>query len=72
MPNSDNKFETFKYKHVLESKISGNAVSMRSKIKNVGAIQIGLIKLNTAYNIGNPKDFALEEISITYRPKSPR
>ena len=72
LPNSDNKFETFKYKHVLSNKISGNAVSMRSKIKNVGSIQIGLIKISTGNNIPNPKDLAIEEISITHRTKSPK
>ena len=72
LPDSANKFETFKYKHVLSSNVSGNAASMRSKIKNVGSIQIGLIKLATSNNIANPKDFAIEEISITHRTKSPK
>ena len=68
LPDTSNKFETFKYRHVLDSNATGSAVSMRSKIKNVGAIQIGLIKLHGAAYTN--ADFSLEEIAITHRIKS--
>jgi len=68
LPATSDKFETYKYRHVLASGVSGDAVSMRSKVKNVGAIQIGLAKLHTD-NAINPS-FALEEIAITFRNKS--
>ena len=68
LPATSDKFETYKYRHVLASGVSGDAVSMRSKVKNVGAIQIGLAKLHTDNTI-NPS-FALEEIAITFRNKS--
>ena len=70
LPDTSNKYETFRYKHVLDSGVSGNAVSLRSKIKNVGAIQIGLVKLHVAAALNS--DFSLEEVSITYRPKRPK
>ena len=42
---------------------------MRGRLKNVGAIQIGLLKINSnSYSIN--ADFEIEEISITYRDKS--
>ena len=68
LPATSDKFETYKYRHVLASGVSGDAVSMRSKVKNVGAIQIGLAKLHTDNTI-NPS-FALEEIAVTFRNKS--
>lgn len=73
LPDTSNKFETFKYKHVLDntprSGVDGTPVSMRGRLKNVGAIQIGLLKINSnSYSIN--ADFEIEEISITYRDKS--
>ena len=68
LPATSDKFETYKYRHVLASGVSGDAVSMRSKVKNVGAIQIGLAKLHTDNTINS--SFALEEIAITFRNKS--
>ena len=72
LPDTSGKFETFKYKHVLDntphSSTTGSAVTMRSKAKNVGAIQIGLIKL-ASNSYSTAADFELEEISITYRDK---
>ena len=70
LPTTSNKYETYKYQHVLSSGVSGNAASMRSILKNVGAIQIGLVKLNSTTALN--KDFTLEEVSITYRPKRPK
>ena len=69
LPDTSNKFETFRYRHVLSDKVSGSAVSLRSKIKNVGAIQVGLAKLSIAYPLN---EFEIEELSITYREKSPK
>jgi hypothetical protein len=68
LPNTSNKIETFKYKHVLDSNTSGSATSLRGQLKNVGAIQIGLAKLSSTNTIQS--SFALEEIAITYRGKS--
>ena len=68
LQNTSGNMETLKYKHVLSSNTTGNAISMRSKLKNVGAIQIGLAKLSTTNTI--PADFSLEEIAITFRGKS--
>ena len=72
LPDTSNKYETYRYKNVLSGGFTGDAVSMRSKIKNVGAIQVGLVKLYDGSNIANPEDFAIEEISITFRQKSAR
>jgi len=68
LPATSSKFETFKYRHVLDSGTTGSAVSMRSKVKNVGAIQIGLAKFNIANPISGA--FSIEEIALTYRTKS--
>ena len=69
LPDTTSKYETFKYKHVLSSNVTGSAVSMRSKLKNVGAIQIGLVKLDSSSSTLQ-SEFELEEISITYRAKN--
>jgi hypothetical protein len=69
LPDTSNKFETFRYRHVLSDKVSGSAVSLRSKIKNVGAIQVGLAKLSISYPLN---EFEIEELSITYREKNPK
>ena len=63
-------WETFQYKHVLDNGVTGNPASMRSKLKNVGSIQIGLVRL--AKGETTASDFTLEEISITYRMKNPK
>jgi hypothetical protein len=70
LPTTSGNYETYKYKNVLSLGTNGTPVSMRSKIKNVGAIQIGLAKFYIDGNIAS--DFSLEEISITYRDKSPK
>ena len=70
LPGTGNKYETYKYKHVLSNGTSGDAVSMRSKIKNAGAIQIGLVKLNLDNNLN--AEFTIEEVALTYRKKSPK
>ena len=70
LPTTSGKYETYKYDKVLSSNISGNAKSMRSELKNVGAIQIGLVKLYAAGT--TPSDFKLEEIAIVHRIKSPK
>ena len=69
LPTTASKYETFKFKHVLDNKVIGDPVPMRSKLKNVGAIQIGLVKLDNTSSDLDP-DFELEEISITYRSKT--
>jgi len=70
LPTTLGNYETYKYKNVLSLGTNGTPASMRSKIKNVGAIQIGLAKFYIDGNIAS--DFSLEEISITYRDKSPK
>ena len=62
--------ETFKYKHVLDSNTHGSAVSMRSQLKNIGSLKIGLARLHTGSTC--PTDIEIEEISITYREKNPK
>lgn len=68
LPTTGSKYETYKYRHVLASGTTGDAASMRSKIKNVGAIQVGLVKLNVDNSL--PAILSLEEIAITHRVKS--
>ena len=70
LPTTSDKYETYKYQHVLSSGVSGDASSMRSVLKNVGAIQIGLVKIYTDGSIN--ADFSIEEISVTYRDKNPK
>lgn len=68
LPTTGSKYKTYKYRHVLASGTTGDAASMRSKIKNVGAIQVGLVKLNVDNSL--PAILSLEEIAITHRVKS--
>ena len=70
LPTTSSKIETFTYKHVLDSKVTGDAVSMRSQLKNIGSLKIGLDRLHTGSTC--PTDIEIEEISITYREKNPK
>ena len=70
LPTTSSKIETFTYKHVLDSKVTGDAVSMRSQLKNIGSLKIGLARLHTGSTC--PTDIEIEEISITYREKNPK
>ena len=65
LPDTSSKFETFTYKHLGETGVG--PTSLRSVMKNIGAVQIGLVK-NSSSN-DTDADFELEEISITYREK---
>ena len=68
LPTTGGKLETYTYKHVLANGDDGSAVSLRSKLKNVGSIKVGVAKTNISATV--PVDFELEEIAITYREKS--
>ena len=65
LPDTSSKFETFTYKRISETGVG--IKSLRSVAKNIGAIQIGLLKNATSND--TDADFELEEISITYRDK---
>lgn len=71
LPGTSNRFETFKYNHVLASGSTGDATSMRTILKNCGAIQIGLIRNDSSGSVTD-STFELEEIAITYREKRVR
>jgi len=65
LPDTSSKFETFTYKHLAKTGVG--IKSIRSVMKNIGAVQIGLVKNATSND--TDADFELEEISITYREK---
>jgi hypothetical protein len=65
LPDTSSKFETFTYKHLAKTGVG--IKSIRSVMRNIGAVQIGLVKNATSND--TDADFELEEISITYREK---